>query len=90
MDQRVGITKSPSMMILNIPDWPTGNLVRMEYPSSIAKVKLHGMTKPMIVTKKLWHQHKEMENYALIIWVPASIIHWCKIRIKVKPQVLIA
>lgn len=49
------------MMIITsiaIPDRRIGHLTRIEYPSISAKVKLHGITKPMIVTKKLQEEQK--------------------------------
>jgi hypothetical protein len=44
-------TQSPRTIIRSIPGCRTGHLTRTEYPSTIASVKLHGIVKPMIVTK---------------------------------------
>jgi hypothetical protein len=44
-------TQSPTTMISSIPGCRIGHLTRTEYPSTKAKVKLQGITKPMIVTK---------------------------------------
>lgn len=44
-------TQSPTTIMNKIPGWRIGHLIRTEYPSTIAKVKLHGITKPIIVTK---------------------------------------
>lgn len=46
-------TQSPITMTSNIPSCRTGHWTRMEYPSSRARVTLHGMTRPMTVTRKL-------------------------------------
>lgn len=49
---RIDNTQSPTMMISSIPFWRMGHLTSTEYPSSSVSVKLHGITNPIIVTKK--------------------------------------
>lgn len=46
----------------NTPDCCIEHLARIEYPSSSTKVKLHGMAKPMTVTKKLQYENVTMEK----------------------------
>lgn len=45
-------TQSPTTMTDITPGWRDGRLKNTEYPSTRANVKLHGTTKPIIVTKK--------------------------------------
>uniref|UniRef100_A0A2P2NEB6 Uncharacterized protein n=1 Tax=Rhizophora mucronata TaxID=61149 RepID=A0A2P2NEB6_RHIMU len=48
---RVDKTQSPATIIRSIPGCRTGHLTKTEYPSTMASVKLHGIARPMIVTK---------------------------------------
>lgn len=51
-------TQSPTTIMAIIPGCRIGHLTRTEYPSTSAKVKLQGITKPMIVTKKLQKKYQ--------------------------------
>lgn len=45
-------TQSPRTTIESIPRWRDGRLMKTENTSTTARVKLHGITNPIIVTKK--------------------------------------
>lgn len=45
-------TQSPTTMINIIPTWWVIGLTKTANASTMASVKLHGITKPLIVTKK--------------------------------------
>lgn len=52
-------TQSPIVMTDIIPTWRGGRFTNTENASTTASVKLHGIIKPMIVTKKLHNQQGE-------------------------------
>lgn len=54
-------------MIDIIPTWQGGRFTKTENASTIANVKLHGITKPMIVTRKLQNNHDWRVNHHIII-----------------------
>lgn len=55
------LTQSPMTTIERIPGWRAGRLTKTENTSTTANVKLHGITNPIIVTKKLQPEFRQLK-----------------------------